>query len=75
MIPDTETHKDIKNIEIDVSIMPHEVKLECEEVEDEEISQCYRRKRVLHDECQVSDSATKKRRLSRRRESIKTNLN
>ena len=75
LIPDTETHKDIKNIEIDVSIMPHEVKLECEEVEDEEISQCYRRKRVLHDECQVSDSATKKRRLSRRRESIKTNLN
>ena len=71
LIPGSETEKDVENS--DISMMPlEEVKLECEEVEDVEISQRYSRKRVkrVRDECEVSDSTTKKKRLSRRRESI-----
>jgi len=71
LILDSEIEKDVENS--NVSMMPlEEVKLECEEVEDVEISQCYSRKRVkrARDECEVSDSATKKKRFSRRRDSI-----
>jgi len=66
----------IRNEDIDVednnnSLMPLDVKLECEEVED--ISQSDRKER-LREECEVSDNATKKRRYSRRKESLDPTL-
>ena len=50
-------------------MIPIEVKLECEEIEDQDIAEVGNRKRH-REECGVSVSATKKRRYSRRRESL-----
>jgi len=52
--------------DINVSLIPLQVKLECEEVEDVPLCDS---KKIHREECDVSDSAVKKRRFSRRRKS------
>jgi len=64
---DVKPNEDIDVEDNNNSMMPLDVKLECEEVED--IFQSDSKER-LREECEVSDCATKKRRYSRRKESV-----